>query len=161
MSITAMIKRQSARSGGTASVRAPGDNDGDKSSTDPAKSAIATLAHFIPTEVLAVYIALVAAADAIEAHMPWFATAGMFWVGLALVPVFVVLAYLAEKKTNASLGFPWWPIVAAAVSFAVWSMAMPEQTLIPPSAQPIVGVVAILSAHLLEAIEKALPDAWT
>ena len=85
---------------------------------------------------------------------------------MGLVVLFVILAQAAERKTmteaeSQALSYPYWPCIAGVAAFAVWALAIPQDKPIFSQLEgyePLIGVAAILSAFLLQMLEKALPD---
>jgi hypothetical protein len=96
-------------------------------------STLAAIAAYIPTEVLTVYVAVVAAVNPAGAPV---ASRGSAWaaflVFLVFTPLAVWLVYAgkvrrAGKKLPISLKrWPKWEMFAATAAYAVWAFAMPE-----------------------------------
>lgn len=180
MSLTAMVKRQAIQkrsttrpprrvtlmmSDGNQAEAAVVEEQEGEDERDPARNAIAVLAHYIPTEVIAVYVAALAAVSEIETK-PDRLEEAFYFGGMGLVVLFVILAQAAERKTmteaeSQALSYPYWPCIAGVAAFAVWALAIPQAKPIfslLDGYEPLIGVAAILSAFLLQMLEKALPD---
>jgi hypothetical protein len=96
-------------------------------------TALQTLTTYIPTEVLTLYVAAVAALgsdgqDHVGAFRPWLP----FLTFLVATPIVVWVAF-ATKLRNASRSLPasprtWpiWEMFAATVAFGVWAFALPD-----------------------------------
>lgn len=118
----------------------------DPATQSPATSALKAIATYIPTEIITLYVAALAALsgsnpDAPAAPPDVAQTGGSvaasadlvtFWVFVALTPLIVWLVY-AAKVRNAGKGlpanpasWPWWEMISATVAFAVWAYAMPN-----------------------------------
>ncbi|HEX9324738.1 MAG TPA: hypothetical protein VF913_21865 [Xanthobacteraceae bacterium] len=98
----------------------------------PASQALDSLARYVPTEAITLYIAALSAISAIHATFPFIAEKVLYWSFAALTPVLFVLIY-AGKRINdgqpalpASVSdWPWWKTVASAIAFLVWALAVP------------------------------------
>jgi hypothetical protein len=116
------------------SVEEVAEAKADKPETQSAgSSALAAIAAYIPTEVLTVYVAVVAAlnpgAAAANARGPeW----GAFLLFLVFTPVVVWLVYAGKVRKagkrlpTAFRRWPRWEMFAATVAYAAWAFALPE-----------------------------------
>ena len=111
-----------------------------------ATAALTSIATYIPTEVVALYVAALAAVAAsnpsIAAESSAASTTGgsiassadlvTFWVFVALTPAIVWLVYAAKVRNagkpvpRAPRTWPWWEMIAATVAFATWAYALPD-----------------------------------
>ena len=110
---------------------------------------------YIPTEVLTLYVAILAAV-----HQPnkitqpeWIT----FWVFLVTTPVVVWLVYaakvMAEKKPmplNLSQ-WPFWEMVAATLAFFAWAFALPNAVFSAYSwySSALAGVIVLVASTVL------------
>lgn len=93
------------------------------------ETALTKVAAFIPSEAIAVYLALWAFADPRTDTSKWV----VFGLGVALVVVFFFLAYFRRRRAVTTDGGPPAPslrvmilmLVFALVGFVAWTMAMP------------------------------------
>jgi hypothetical protein len=111
-----------------------------------ATSALRSIATYIPTEVITLYVAALAALAGsnpdIPAQQSDVAQTGgsvassadfvAFWVFVALTPVIVWLVYAAKVRSagkrlpSRPVSWPWWEMVSSTVAFAAWAYAMPN-----------------------------------
>jgi K+-transporting ATPase A subunit len=105
-----------------------------------ASGPLSTISNFIPTEVIAVYIAALNIIS--QAKPPGYAQATIdlanvvtFWLCLILTPLAVWAAFAVKlKSASGSLpadprAWPWWSTFAATLSFVVWAFALPNSGL--------------------------------
>lgn len=121
---------------------------------DP-KSALDGLTKYLPTETITLYIAWVSANKPLVAVFPFCTPKFGYGLFLVLTPVFLLLGYLATKKTT-PVGTPLpkrphWKMFAATVAFAVWALAVPDNGLIDKSDGNL-PVVAAFGALLISTI---------
>lgn len=122
-------------------------------------SALSAIAAYIPTEVVTVYIAVLATVGVIQpsdggAAFTPFAVYGAF---LVLTPIVVWGLYAsravsAGKRLPRSLrSWPKWEMVAATMAFAAWGAAMPSSPLgvFPWFMPALAGVVALVLSLLI------------
>lgn len=97
-----------------------------------ASAALERLAAFVPTEVLTLYVAVLAAADTSADLLRWVITG----VCMLLAPLAVLIAHRERSNaTNEALrkmnrpplnpATPKWPMAASFVSFALWVLVLP------------------------------------
>jgi hypothetical protein len=102
-------------------------------------SALKSIATYIPTEVIVLFLAALAAvrADRATEGTVRGAIASQselitFWIFLVLTPVFVWLVYAGKVKTGGATipylptEWPAWEMFAATVAFAAWAYAVPD-----------------------------------
>jgi hypothetical protein len=118
----------------------------------PARTPLAAVVTYIPTEIIAVYVAVVAAMTAPGAAGP---TSFAAWVAFAAfliaTPIVVWLTYAAKVQSGRSnlptdpSRWPRWEMAAGTVAFAVWAFALPQTPFISFGwYTPAVAGVAIL-----------------
>jgi hypothetical protein len=100
--------------------------------TSTASSALSTIATYIPTEVLTVYVAVIAAlnpaATSGQRGPEWAA----FLIFLVATPAVVWLVYAAKVRTagkelpTSIAQWPKWEMLAATIAYAAWAFALPE-----------------------------------
>jgi hypothetical protein len=116
-------------------------------------ASLQTIAHYIPTEVLGVYIPLVAlvSSSSIRA-LRWY----VFWFFLAATPI-VIWLMVADGKRKLGKSpprhlrqWPWWPMSAATVAFAAYAIALPGSMMHDLSwYEDGLGFMAVLLASFL------------
>jgi len=112
----------------------------------PATAALKSIAAYIPTEIITLYVATLAvlaasepstgapAAEAGRTGGTIANSAGLvaFWIFIVLTPVVVWLVYAAKvRNANKALPkrpktWPWWEMISASIAFATWAYAMPN-----------------------------------
>jgi hypothetical protein len=112
----------------------------------PSTAALMAIATYIPTEIITLYVAALAALAASDPSIPAepsvaASTGGSiasstdliaFWTILALTPVIVWLVYAAKvrnagkKLPKSPSAWPWWEMASSTVAFAAWAYAMPN-----------------------------------
>jgi hypothetical protein len=109
--------------------RSKGDRAATQSTATSAASAITT---YIPTEILTLYVAVIAAVGPGGAGTTGSSTAwGSFLAFLVITPIVVWLVYAgkvrtAKKPLPVRLGqWPKWEMAAATIAFVAWAFALP------------------------------------
>jgi RsiW-degrading membrane proteinase PrsW (M82 family) len=124
-------------------------------------TALQTLTTYIPTEVLTLYVATVAALDSsiIPKNGPhnWLP----FFIFLVGTPLIAWLAF-ATKVKSAGRPIPWnpstwpmWEMSAAAIAFAVWAFALPDTPFLQFEkwySKPIAGLAVTVVSYGLGAL---------
>lgn len=106
-------------------ARSTGENS--RAST-PATSTLSSIAAYIPTEILTVYVAVVAALGSGDRTVQWVA----FWFFLIVTPIVVWLTYAGKVRQatgtvpGAIREWPKWEMVAATIAYLAWAFALPE-----------------------------------
>lgn len=139
---------------------------------------LSALTRFIPTEVITLYVGFVSATPAIKdlnlVEQPHQVPTYLYWLSLLLVTpaVFLgmyllkVVAVQKQAKVPPRLPelrtWPWWPLAAAMIAFAIWALAVPTEPALLPGKRESLGVVlAILAAVVsgcLAAVDRFLRD---
>lgn len=99
-------------------------------------TALKAIATYIPTEVITLYVAALAAVRAGGSNTGSAAASrgelATFYAFIAMTPIVVWLVYAGKVKT-AGKAVPWspvkwpaWEMVAAPLSFAAWAWALPD-----------------------------------
>jgi hypothetical protein len=133
-------------------------------SASPIDTALNLLIGYIPTEVLTLYVAVLAAIKQTN-QVPNQVTQAMwttFWVFLILTPIVVWLVYagkLIEAKTENNplpiSGFgacPIWEMIAATIAYCAWAFALPNTPFTEYSSwysAPLSGVVVLATSIVL------------
>lgn len=115
-----------------------------------AAGAIDSLAKFIPTEMLAPYVAFLAYAFETDALAP----ASVYWWFLVATPLVSVFFQFARKALDdrpwPSFGPAAWRAVAATAAFAVWGLAPPGAAFQAGVGGPAVaGLAALIVSPVL------------
>jgi hypothetical protein len=145
MSITSMtnvaIARRTDFGGATVpnSVNEVAAATAERADTQSAGSAaLKSIATYIPTEVIVLYLAALAAVRAdLGTKVTAEAVASQnelttFWIFLGLTPVFVWLVYAGKVRTGGAAipyvpaEWPMWEMIAATIAFGAWAYAVPD-----------------------------------
>jgi hypothetical protein len=113
-------------------------------------TALEMLSRYIPTEVVALYLAALAAAPLAE----WNAKP-LYWTGIIATPIVLLLVYLSNARKGKNplpkLGqWPLWKAVAATIAFSIWALAIPAAPYVtPPKGTITIGFAAIVASYVL------------
>jgi hypothetical protein len=89
--------------------------------------ALSSIGTYIPTEVMATYLAILAAIPSDRGHgFQWL----MFWVFLIFTPIVVWLGVAVARQTQGIVvrpaqQWPWWSMIAATVAFTAFVVVLP------------------------------------
>lgn len=121
-------------------------------------SAIAALVQFIPTESIAVYLAVVAALPALKGEPFWslLTPLNVYIAFIVFTPILFLLVFY-NRLVAENLPFPtfwqipWWRVTASAIAFAAWALVVPENPMFTDksAASAAAGLVAIIVSMLL------------
>jgi hypothetical protein len=117
----------------------------------PQSDVVAALTKYIPTESITLYIATVAAQVALTSVVPWMTPRFTYWAIVAGTPLLMLLLHLRAKAINGGdwkthpAEWPWWPMIASTIAFAVWAMAVPGNPIVD-TGSGTGGAVAALAA---------------
>lgn len=122
-----------------------------------AETAINALVKYIPTEVVTLYIACVSALPAVKSDFSEVTAVRMYWVFVALTPVFFILVYynqlaVANQPFPKLSQWPWWRIVASTIAFSVWALAVPNDFFSTNTAGVLSGIGAAFVSTMLSLI---------
>jgi hypothetical protein len=128
-------------------------------------TALRTLTNYVPTEVLTVYVAVVAAIQpAQSASASAINNPGAHWVAfvgfLLVTPLVVWLVYAAKVKSDgkpipaAPRNWPIWEMIAGTIGYAAWAFALPNSPFssaswVPWYSPSVAGVVVLVTSTLL------------
>jgi len=122
-------------------------------------TALDTLAKYIPTEIVTLYITAVSLRTQIEN----FGVGGkaVFFIFLILTPVLLLLAFLGNaKKTTGALPplkvWPFWKMIASTIAFAVWACAIPGNAWVASANAGISSLAALLASVILGLIGNVI-----
>jgi hypothetical protein len=123
---------------------------------NPVTSALAIITTYIPTEILTLYVATLAAIQtpndsaAMEQRIT-------FWIFLVLSPVIIWLVYAAKLRSDnkplplSLRQWPIWEMVAATLSYVAWAISLPGSSILQEVGLPpgLGAVLVIATAALL------------
>jgi hypothetical protein len=143
-----------ARAAATPLATQPGEVPGQRA--DQIDTALHMLSGYIPTEILTLYVAVVAALH-VPNHPSTPTEWSAFWAFLVATPIVVWLVYAAKcKALGEHLPFnfrvwPLWEMIAATVAYCAWAMALPDTpfTTIPWYSSALSGIVVLVASTVL------------
>jgi hypothetical protein len=101
----------------------------------PVTAALAVVVSYIPTEVLALYVAILAAVNDPQnpsASLVW----GIFVAFLIATPIIVWMVYAAKVRSEGKplpkqlRQWPIWEMVAGTVAYAAWAVSLPDAVIL-------------------------------
>ena len=125
------------------------------STVDAIQTAVSVVATFVPTSIVAAYIALTALIGNPQTTLALV----VFFIFWALTPLAIVAA-TASSDVGGTLILPkkWqelWPIAAAVIAFAAWAAALPGSTLTAHASwltNQVGGVIVVVASVGLGAL---------
>jgi len=123
-------------------------------------NALTALAVYIPSEAMALYLAVSSSLDAIEPTFKWMNPPWVYWAFVfGFSPGLFLLAYFAKlAKTNSqfptSRQFPWFRLGSSIIAFAAWGLCVPGNNVVGATAGA--GVLCGIGATLVSIV---LPSA--
>ena len=128
----------------------------------PQNQVLDFLTKYIPGELIALYIPLVAAFPAIKKIEPTFSpdVAGtwVYWAFVISSPFLFLFIYMSKAETAELRGLKYpsnWPVfrmAAASIAFAVWALAVPDNPILKPTGEDRTNALAALIAGILAPI---------
>lgn len=122
------------------------------------RSALSALARYIPAETITIYIAGLSVEPIVSPDLPFFDSALVYWICLALTPLLVVLVFYSEKRSlvlSAPISWPYWPLFSATIAFAIWGLAVPGAPFInAEGVKALTGFAALLVSVVLDAFSR-------
>src|SRR5207245_11433212 len=118
-------------------------------------TALHLITTYIPTEVLTLYVAVLAALQkGADSRSPQWLT---FWFFLVVTPILVWLVYAAKVKNSqkplptAPSQWPIWQMAAATVAYAAWAFALPETPFIDEKwySAALGGIIVLITSTVL------------
>jgi hypothetical protein len=105
---------------------------------DAVTNALSVLIKFIPTEVITLYIATLAVLPLLQEQWSFISKYGVYFFYVGLAPILLFAIYIGKRKTAGGLRllpttrkeWPIWKMVASAIAFSVWALAVPENGLL-------------------------------
>lgn len=94
-------------------------------------TAIRTLTTYIPTEILMLYVAVLAALQPSAKEAAATSSWATFWCFLIATPLVTWIVYVGKVKTSgkpfpwAPLKWPLWEMAAGAIAYVAWAFALP------------------------------------
>jgi len=152
-------------------VRALREASSEKPLAPSAEDVITQLTRYIPTELVAVYTAVVGLLPKIEsAPAVCEAHYGVRWIALALfaalTPMTVLILYLIKRRSSGSGGplVPWFEMISAVVAFAAWAILLPLAPVYSwcswqPQYGLIIGLIVLFLIGLIGRLVAAKPTA--
>jgi len=128
------------------------------SSATSVSAALQVITTYIPTEILTLYVAVLAALRNPTTHRVSDASATTtFWVFLLVTPLTVWLVYAAKLKAlgdgrrlpSRPSAWPVWEMSAATIAYTAWSLALPDSPFVDAGITSAIGGVLVLITSTL------------
>jgi hypothetical protein len=126
---------------------------------DHVGNALSALIKYVPTEVITLYVATVAAREAIEMTIPSFSPMFIYWTFVVITPMLFLLLFLSRLQVEKQpippfRAWPLWRMIAATIAFGVWALAIPNNPYIHgPAAAAVSGVGALFVSMVLSLLD--------
>ena len=143
--------------GSTAAAEVAAAAHGQTSETDSVTAALDVIMAYVPTEILTLYVAVLAAIQTgSQATQPGEWTT--FWVFLIATPVTVWLLFAGKVRGSGKgellrqwKSFPLWEMFAATVAYCSWAFALPKSPFMSQEwyQSSLAGLVVLVTATLL------------
>lgn len=125
-------------------------------SNNPNPDGFSALSRYIPTESITLYVAAVSASPALSSTFPSWNPVYAYYFLAFLTPVLLLLLFLGKNRIlNKDLwkqprSWPWWYMVASTIAFCAWSLAVPQNGVIPDTeTSRVLGAFAALVVSTL------------
>lgn len=120
------------------------------------ENALGVLFSYIPTEVIALYVAVISTIDSSNPKASWIA----FFAFLVFTPVVVWLVYAAKVQNSTGVipitfaSLPLWEMFASTLAFVAWGFALPDSVFQSFTwySQSVAGVSILLTSTILSLI---------
>lgn len=138
-------------------ARASGAMDASQTApTNSVTTALSVLTTYIPTEVLTMYVAVLAALQD-PSNKTMASQWVTFWAFLVATPIVVWLIYSAKVKSAGKelplspTKWPLWEMAAAMLAYTAWAIALPNTPFaqLPWYSAPLSGIVVLLASTVL------------
>jgi len=122
-------------------------------------NALTALVRYVPTEVVIIYIAAVAALPQFKQVFSGFTPAWIYWGFICLTPLMFALLFYNRLAVTAQAfpswqQYPWWKTIASTIAFAVWALAVPNNPYFQGTGESaLAGLAALLVSTMLTLIE--------
>jgi hypothetical protein len=121
------------------------------------------LSRYIPTEIITLYLAALAAMPALVATFAFVTNVRLYWFFAILTPILLLLV-LAGKRRREGLpvfpalrDWPWWKLIASTIAFLVWALAVPTTPYMDgPAGKVVAAFGALLVSTFLTLLEPIL-----
>lgn len=115
----------------------------------PVGKALEALTRYIPTEVVAIYMAALTSFPAMG-----ISATKVFAIFVIATPVLLLLTFLGNaKKASGTVPppakWPYWKMAAATIAFGAWAVAIPGNPIAPENSTAAMGVVAMAVSYVL------------
>jgi hypothetical protein len=125
--------------------------------TSAVSAALQVITTYIPTEIITLYVAVLAALRDKTNTLAAASALRAFWFFLAVTPLVVWLVYAARVRSAKPArplpvhpyAWPLWEMFAAATAFTAWAAALPDSPLMGAGVSPALGGILVLVASTL------------
>lgn len=93
--------------------------------------ALDSLARYIPTEAITLYVAACSVLTALKGKVPPTSAVCVYWSFVILTPLLFLIIFVGKRRTAGLPAlpvvpkWPWWKLIASTVAFGVWALAVP------------------------------------
>jgi hypothetical protein len=161
MSVNSLTDGALDRSGEfEAAARREGNEPEQAVQNNSVSNTLSSLAKYIPTEVVTLYIAALSASTALQAEWAFITPARLYWFFVIFTPLFALLTYVGKRKAadvnlsvwpSSAREWPWWSMFAPMVAFMAWALAVPNNGILENG---IIGAfLALFVSVILTALE--------
>ena len=120
------------------------------------ENALGVLFSYIPTEVIALYVAVISVIKTNNSNAGWIT----FFIFLIFTPVVVWLVYAAKVKKITGIvpltftSLPMWELIASTMAFTAWAFALPDSVFQGFNwySQSVSGISILLTSTMLSLI---------
>ncbi len=120
-------------------------------------AAIRILTTYIPTEILTLYVAVLAALQPSTTLAVASPSWAIFWWFLIATPLVIWLVYITKAKSEgkpvpwAPLKWPLWEMAAGAIAYVAWAFALPNTPFasLPWYSTGLAGVIVLIASTVL------------
>jgi RsiW-degrading membrane proteinase PrsW (M82 family) len=173
MSLTSLARRHAARTPASRTLLTTSAPAAGSTAADNRAKAFETLGRYVPTEIVTVFTAAIAAIATIDPTanpaqhqlrevLPWVA----YGVGAALTPtIYFLIALAKQREAERQAGTPpqafrphLWPPTAALIAFLVWAFSITGFIALEQmkTLDAVVAFAAIFVSSLLSLVDRAL-----
>jgi hypothetical protein len=90
-----------------------------------------SLARYIPTEAITLYVAACSAMAALQGKLPPGASYWVYWGFVIVTPLLFLIIFIGKRRSiqlpplPSFKQWPWWKLIASTTAFGVWALAVP------------------------------------
>lgn len=131
----------------------------------PGSDALDSLAKYLPTESITLYVAAAAALPSLAGTFPSLTPLRLYLGFAVLTPILFLLVYMGKRRTQKLsplprnvAAWPWWKLIATTIAFLGWAPAIPP-LITTQAGQVMAGFVALLISTMLSVVGAVVEPA--